>query len=247
MPATSDSERNLAGKTAIITGASRGIGRAIALRFARAGAALGLVARGRDDLERVAAEASEASRSARASEPARVAHVMADVADPDAVARAALFLRDALGPIDVVVNNAGAVVRRRFAELTDEEWRRVLAVNLDGAFYTTRAFSADLLARHGRVINIASIAGREGTPLLSAYCAAKHGVVGFTRALAEELRADGVSVNAICPGSVDTEMLREGLPGAAPDMSPKDVASVALFLAADAPPALTGACIDVFG
>jgi NAD(P)-dependent dehydrogenase (short-subunit alcohol dehydrogenase family) len=111
----------------------------------------------------------------------------------------------------------------------------------------TRAFLPDLTRGGGRVINISSIAGREGTPLLAAYCAAKHGVIGLTRALAEELRAAKVSVNAICPGSVDTVMLREGMPGASADMSPDDIARTALFLAHAAPSALTGACIDVYG
>jgi NAD(P)-dependent dehydrogenase (short-subunit alcohol dehydrogenase family) len=131
--------------------------------------------------------------------------------------------------------------------MTDDEWRRIMAVNLDGTFYVTRAFIADLEHNQGRVINISSISGREGTSLLAAYCAAKHGVIGLTRALAEELRTAKVSVNAICPGSVDTQMLREGLPGARPDMSPDDIAKTALFLAATAPTALTGACIDVYG
>jgi NAD(P)-dependent dehydrogenase (short-subunit alcohol dehydrogenase family) len=123
----------------------------------------------------------------------------------------------------------------------------VLAVNLDGTFFVTRAFLAELTRVSGRVINIASIAGREGTPLLAAYCAAKHGVVGLTRALAEELRTAKVSVNAICPGSVDTAMLREGMPGARADMTPDDIARTVLFLAHAAPSALTGSCIDVFG
>ena len=139
------------------------------------------------------------------------------------------------------------VIRRLASELSDADWREVMRVNLDGTFFITRAATADLRARKGRIINIASISGRQGTALLTAYCAAKHGVVGFTRALAEELRADGVAVNAICPGSVDTEMLRLGIPDATPNMSPDDIARTALFLASDAPRALTGACVDVYG
>jgi len=227
-------------RTAIITGASRGIGRAIALRFAGEGARVGLVARS----ETALADVANACRRAGAE---AVATAVADVADPGQVARAAEALRAALGPADVVVNNAGAVVRAPALETTDADWRRVIATNLDGTFHVTRAFGADLRARRGRVINISSRAGREGTPMLAAYCAAKHAVVGFTRALAEELREAGVAVNAICPGSVDTEMLKIGLPDATPAMTPDDIAATALFLAADAPAALTGACLDVFG
>jgi len=227
-------------RTAIVTGASRGIGRAIALRFAGEAARVGLIAR---DAEALA----EVARACTAAGAAATAVAVADVADPAQVARAAELLRAALGPADIVVNNAGAVLRKPALEITDAEWRRVLAVNLDGTFHVTRAFGADLRARRGRIINLASIAGRQGTPLLAAYCAAKHAVVGFTRALAEELRGAGVAVNAICPGSVDTEMLRVGLPDAAPAMTPDDIAATAVFLAADAPAALTGACLDVFG
>jgi 3-oxoacyl-[acyl-carrier protein] reductase len=153
-----------------------------------------------------------------------------------------------LGVPQVVVNNAGTVARAPFVELADEAWDDVIASNLRGTFLVTRAFLPGMLqARAGRVINVSSIAGRQGTPLLAAYCAAKHGVVGLTRSLAEELKPQGIVVNAICPGSVDTEMLKVGMPGGAPRMSAEEVARVALFLAADAPAALTGSCVDVFG
>jgi NAD(P)-dependent dehydrogenase (short-subunit alcohol dehydrogenase family) len=236
---TAPADRPLAGQTAVVTGASRGIGRAIALRLAEAGADVAVWAREPDALRRVAGEL--------AARGARCLATPCDVADPAAVERAAAEVRRTLAPVGVVVNNAGAVLRKPTAAITDDEWRRVLAVNLDGTFHVTRAFLADLTRARGRIINIASIAGRQGTPLLAAYCAAKHGVIGLTRALAEELRAAKVSVNAICPGSVDTDMLREGMPGASADMTPDDIARAALFLAHGAPPALTGACIDIFG
>ncbi|MBA3396405.1 MAG: SDR family oxidoreductase [Deltaproteobacteria bacterium] len=229
----------LAGGTAVVTGASRGIGRAIALRLAGAGAELALWARDAEDLAVVVGEIEVRGGRARAQ--------IVDVSDPRAVTEAAAIVRATMPPVRIVVNNAGSVIRKPTATLTDADWRSVMAVNLDGTFYVTRAFLADLTRAGGRIINISSIAGRQGTPLLAAYCAAKHGVVGFTRALAEELCAAKVSVNAICPGSVDTAMLREGMPDASPDMSPDDIARTALFLACEAPEALTGTCIDVFG
>jgi len=229
----------LAGSTAVVTGASRGIGRAIALRLAEAGAEVALWARDSSALRMVAGEITAARGKARA--------IMVDVTDSDAVNRASDLVRATMPPVRTVVNNAGRVLRKSTEAITDEEWRRVMAVNLDGTFFVTRAFIADLEHNQGRVINISSISGREGTSLLAAYCAAKHGVIGLTRALAEELRTAKVSVNAICPGSVDTAMLREGMPGARPEMSPDDIAKTALFLAHAAPPALTGACIDVYG
>lgn len=229
----------LAGGTAVVTGASRGIGRAIALAFAEAGAEVALWARDAEALQGVADEVSALG--------GRALPVVCDVTDPAAVESAADHARRMLAPVTVVVNNAGAVLRKPALATSDAEWRHIMAVNLDGTFYVTRAFLPDLTRASGRVINISSIAGREGTAYLAAYCAAKHGVVGLTRALAEELRAAKVSVNAICPGSVDTLMLREGMPGASPDMTPDDIARTALFLAHAAPSALTGACIDVFG
>lgn len=224
--------------TAVVTGASRGIGRAIALRLAEAGADVALLARDVKALAQVAREIDVIGGRSRV--------VPCDVTDSNAVEHAAEIVRTSMPRVRIVVNNAGSVLRKATAQISDAEWRRVMAVNLDGTFHVTRAFLADL-ADGGRIINIASRAGREGTPLLAAYCAAKHAVVGFTRSLAEELRAAKVSVNAICPGSVDTAMLREGLPDASPDMIPDDIARTAVFLATEAPAALTGACIDIFG
>jgi NAD(P)-dependent dehydrogenase (short-subunit alcohol dehydrogenase family) len=224
----------LAGATAVVTGASRGIGRAIAIALAGAGAEVALWARDATALAAVAAETGGRA-------------IVVDVTDSSAVAAAADEVRATMPPVRVLVNNAGAVARTPTAAMTDAAWRRVIATNLDGTFYVIRAFLDDLVRERGRIINIASRAGREGTALLAGYCAAKHGVVGLTRSLAEELRAAKVSVNAICPGSVDTAMLREGLPDARPDMTPEDIARAALFLASAAPDALTGACIDIFG
>ena len=219
---------------AVVTGASRGIGRAIAVRLGERGFDVALWARD-------AAGLAETQRLVPRSRP-----FVVDVVDSAAVAAAAIGVRE-MGAVGVVVNNAGNVLRKATAEITDAEWSRVIAVNLDGTFRVTRAFLPDLIATHGRIINIASRAGREGTPMLAAYCAAKHGVVGLTRSLAEELRTAKVCVNAICPGSVDTQMLREGLPDARPEMTTDDIARTAVFLAVDAPGALTGTCIDVFG
>ena len=217
----------LAGKTAVVTGASRGIGRAIATALAGAGARVAGCARN-----------PEAGSGV----------FRCDVGRPADVARFAEEVLGRLGAPDVLVNNAGIVARGRLDEMPVDAWDAVLDANLKGTFLVTRAFLPAMRARRGgRIVNVASISGRQGTALLSAYCAAKHGVVGLTRALAAELRDDAIAVNAVCPGSVDTAMLQAGLPGAKPDMSPEDVAGVVLYLAADAPPALTGSCVDVFG
>ena len=218
----------LAGKIAVVTGASRGIGRAIAAALAGAGARVAGCARTPD----------------RGSDLFRC-----DVGRADDVARFAADVLERLGPPDLLINNAGIVARARLDETSVDVWDAVVDANLKGTFLVTRAFLPAMRARkeRGRIVNIASISGRQGTALLTAYCAAKHGVVGLTRALAAELRGDGIPVNAVCPGSVDTEMLRAGQPGAKPAMSPDDVAGVVLYLAAEAPAALTGSCVDVFG
>ena len=230
----------LAGQVAVVTGASRGIGRAIAVLLASEGAAVAGCARqvnkGNfvDDLD--------LAQHAR--------HLVAgcDVRRREDVIRFRDLVLARLGAPDILVNNAGIVARASIETLPEETWDDVLATNLKSIFLVTQAFLPSLRGQgRARIINIASIAGRRGTPLLGAYCAAKHGVVGLTRALAEELRPDGIAVNAVCPGSVDTAMLAQGLPGAKPEMTPTEVARVVLFLAADAPAAMTGQCLDIFG
>ncbi len=230
----------LRGTGAVVTGASRGIGRTIAIALAREGAHVALWARDHTALRGVATEIEQAGGKALA--------IVCDVTQSQMVNEAADLVRRSMPPVRVLVNNAGAVVRKATVATSDADWRMIMATNLDGTFHVTRAFLTDLArGQGGRIINIASRAGREGTMLLAAYCAAKHGVVGLTRSLALELRAAKVSVNAVCPGSVDTPMLRQGIPDASPEMTPEDIARAVLFLAKDAPDAMTGTCIDVFG
>jgi 3-oxoacyl-[acyl-carrier protein] reductase len=236
----------LDGKVAVVTGASRGIGLAIAARFAAAGARVAICSRGSDAAgdKRLAEAAERIERAAPAGTP--VVWLRCDVARFADARHLHATVDKELGVPDLVVNNAGVVVRKRLDETSEDEWDAVLDANLKGTFNVTRVFLPQMRTRKsGRIINIASISGRQGTAQLTSYCAAKHGVVGLTRALAEETRDVGIQVNAICPGSVDTEMLAgSGFP---PLMSPDDVAGVALWLASEAPAALTGSCIDVFG
>jgi 3-oxoacyl-[acyl-carrier protein] reductase len=215
----------LEGKIAVVTGASRGIGASTALLLSQAGA-------------RVAGCARHAGPDVLAC----------DVAKPADVDRFVAEVLRRFGPPDILINNAGIVERARLDEMSVPGWDAVVDANLKGTFLVTRGFLPGMRTRRsGRIINVASISGRQGTAGLTAYCAAKHGVVGLTRALAEELREDRIAVNAVCPGSVDTAMLRVGMPNAEPAMSPDDVANVIIYLAAYAPLALTGSCVDVFG
>ncbi|MDX2021214.1 MAG: SDR family oxidoreductase [Deltaproteobacteria bacterium] len=227
-------------KVVVVTGASRGIGRATAALLATHGARVvgcGLQASTHTFLD----DLPEALR-------VRCRFVRCDVADSEDVERFARQLVTSFGVPDVLVNNAGIVVRGALEDLDDATWQRMLDVNVSGVFYMTRAFLRAMKMRGtGRIINLSSIAGRQGTAQLVSYCTAKHAVVGFTRALAEELRGTDIKVNAVCPGSVDTEMLQIGMPGGTPNMSPADIANVVLYLASSAPAALSGSCVDVFG
>jgi NAD(P)-dependent dehydrogenase (short-subunit alcohol dehydrogenase family) len=236
----------LLGRTAVITGGSRGIGLDIAERFAAAGARVAICSRAADAAgeARLAAAAERVVRASPSGEP--VEWLPCDVAHFADARRLHATVDKVLGVPDLLVNNAGLVVRARLDETSEAEWDAVIGANLKGTFNVTRVFLPQMRTRRsGRIINIASISGRQGTARLGAYCAAKHGVVGLTRALAEETREVGIQVNAICPGSVDTDMLAGS--GYAPAMSAGDVATVAFWLATEAPAALTGACIDVFG
>jgi NAD(P)-dependent dehydrogenase (short-subunit alcohol dehydrogenase family) len=189
----------LTGLHALITGAGRGIGAAIAHSLARAGADITLLGRSGPDLEAVAAELSTVRRSC----------TVADVSDAGSVRDAVAAARAAIGPITVLVNNAGQARSGPLNATDDALWHSMLAVNLTGTFLCMRECLPDMLkAGFGRIINIASTAGLVGYPYVSAYCASKHGVIGLTRAVALETARRNVTVNAVCPGYTDTDLVR---------------------------------------
>jgi 3-oxoacyl-[acyl-carrier protein] reductase len=233
-------------RVALVTGASRGIGRAIALGFAGEGAHVALVARSAERLREVALEIGAAGREALA--------LAADVGKEDDVAGAARAALDRFGRIDVLVNNAGIIHPPvALVDFDPALWRRVIEVNLIGAALMTRAvLPAMTAARRGKVINIASIGGRKGAAGRSAYRASKAALISLTESVAAEAHPYGVDVNCICPGGVDTEGYREAFAslGRADDpalMDGDEIAKLAIFLASDASSAVTGTAIDAFG
>ena len=252
----------LVGKRAVVTGATKGIGRSIALRLAHAGADVVISARTEADLSALQAEIEAGGR--------RVLAIACDVTDAQQVnERLAKGALDAWGGIDILVNNAGNAGSAKFLGHPDELWQRMLAVNLTSVYYVTKAFAPAMVERRaGRIITVASIAGKVGGKYITAYTASKHGVIGLTRALAVELNSYNITVNAICPGYVDTPMTdasvanmvartgmsaeeaRQTLERMSPQrrlIEPDEVASVALFLALDASKGITGQAINVDG
>jgi NAD(P)-dependent dehydrogenase (short-subunit alcohol dehydrogenase family) len=185
---------------AVVTGAGRGIGEAIARRLAAEGHALTLMGRGAAALESLAAELPRAQA------------VTVDVTDGASVTAAFVRAREGLGPVGILVNNAGQAATAPLHKTDDALWAQMLAVNLSGSFLCTRAALPDMLAaRAGRIVMIASTAGQRGYAYCGAYAAAKHGVIGMMRSLALEVAAHGITVNAVCPGFADTDIVVESV------------------------------------
>ncbi len=246
----------LEGRRAFVTGGGRGIGRAIALKFAEAGADVAVAARTSSEIDAVAGEIQEMGRRSLA--------IPCDVGDSKAVDEAVQQTSRELGGVDVLVANAGALVHAPLGETTDALWDEMMRVNLNGAFYAFRAAIGGMSERGwGRLIAISSVSGKIGGPNRSAYHAAKHGVLGLVRSVALEAAAAGVTVNAICPGFVETGMVatfREGLAeqtegGESAEeamnryrdevpmrrfLAPEEIAAMALYLASEEAGGITG-------
>ena len=238
---------------ALVTGGGSGIGRAIALALAEEGIAVTICGRRAEAL--------------RAVEHPRVHGIVADVTDPVSIAALYEQAQAARGPFEIVVANAGASASARAAKVTLDEWRAALDVNLTGAFLTVQpALAAMTSAGRGRVVFIASTAGLKGYPYVAPYVAAKHGVIGLTRALAAETAKSGVTVNAVCPGFAETDMLARSIEAiiaktgrshaearaalANPQgrlVTPEEVAGAVLWLVSDAARSVTGQTISIAG
>ena len=262
MSAGRGSASTLAGRHAIVTGASRGIGLAIASELARRGASVTLMARSEGPLRERAAELAGAHDVATRA-------VACDVADAASVRSAFARALEEGGAPWALVNNAGAAESRPFGELGRDAWDRMLLVNLTGTYACiAEALPAMLAAGGGRIVNVASTAGLRGYKTMTAYCAAKHGVVGLTRALALETARRGVTVNAVCPGYSDTEMAETAVAnlvaarGVTPDeahamllrtiprgrlTAPAEIADAVAWLCGAGAAAVTGVALPIAG
>jgi 3-oxoacyl-[acyl-carrier protein] reductase len=246
---------SLTGKVAVVTGGSRGIGRAICLALADAGAAVAVNYASR------AAEADEVVAMI-AEKGGRAIAVQADVSNSTRVDELFAAVRRELGPIDILVNNAALTdTHKPWREIDEDEWDRVMAVNLKSCFLCFRAAYPDMNARGwGRVINISSVTFHLGRPHLVHYIASKGGVIGFTRALAREVGVDGITVNAITPGAILTESELELFPDQAAVSAltndvqsikrrglPADIAGATVYLASDDASFITGQTLNIDG
>ncbi|MFC6719440.1 beta-ketoacyl-ACP reductase [Natrialbaceae archaeon GCM10025810] len=243
----------LAGRTCLVTGASRGIGRHIASELGRYGATVVVNYRSSE-----AAAHAVADRITEAEGEGLGYPIRADVTDLDEVAAMRDAVADALGPIDVLVANAGVTRDRRFAEMSAEEWHRTIDVCLHGTFNCTKAFYDDIeRADHGRLVTISSVVGKQGNVGQANYAAAKSGLFGFTRSIALELAPSGSTANCVAPGFTDTEMvqtipedvraeIRSNVPlGRFAD--PDEIAGLVRYLAGEESGYITGEVIDVNG
>jgi len=250
---------SIQGRVALVTGGGRGIGRAIALALARAGADVAVAARSVPEIEQVAGEVQALGR--------RGVFVPLDLMDRQALAAAPALVERALGPVGILVNNAGIHGSGPVQRISDAQWEGILQVNLTAPFLLARAFLPGMYGRaFGRIVNVASVAGRVGVKYAAAYVASKHGLVGLTRTLALEGARKGVTANAICPSWVDTQMMDEAIQAIVDSTgrtaeetraamlasnprgqaaSPEEVAEVAVLLATN--PAINGQCILVDG
>jgi 3-oxoacyl-[acyl-carrier protein] reductase len=240
---------DLSGKVAVITGASRGIGRQTALTLAGAGAAVVLTSRG-DAAAAVAAEVTAAGGQALA--------LAADVADAAAVQHVIETTTERFGRLDVLVNNAGITRDQLLLRMKRDDWDAVLATNLTGTFLCTQAVLRTMLKqRSGRIISISSVVGQSGNPGQTNYAATKAGIIGFSKALAREVASRSITVNVVAPGLIDTDMTRDISSDAQANWAsaiplgrlgtPQDVAAAVCFLASDAAGYITGQVLAVNG
>lgn len=212
--------QSLVGKVALVTGAGKGIGRATAIALAKEGVNVGLLARTESDLINLAKEIEEIG--------VNVAYATADVSSIEQVNQAVESLKNALGPVDILINNAGTGKFGKFLELEPEEWKQIIDINLMGVYYVTRAVLPQLIEKNGGdIINISSTAGQKGAPVTSAYSASKFGVLGLTESLALEVRKHNIRVTALTPSTVATDLaFKENLTDGNPEkvMQPEDLA-----------------------
>ena len=240
----------LADKVAVVTGAGRGIGRAVALAYARMGADVACVSRTEENSAKAAAEVEALGRRAWA--------VAVDVSDTAAVNTATGKILDEAGRVDILVNNAGVTRDNLLMRMSEEEWDTVINTNLKGAFNFTKALTRPFIKqRSGRIINIASVIGLIGNAGQSNYAASKAALIGFTKSVAKELAPRGITANAIAPGFIETDMtaalddkVRESIIGNVPlgrFGSPDDIAHAAVFLAMEPSGYITGQVLTVDG